>query len=51
MFFPAFSGRRANFAAAATAAPEEMPTSSPSWAASSRPASKASSSSMAMTSS
>lgn len=40
MFLPTFSGRRANFAAAATAAPEEMPTSSPSWAASSRPASK-----------
>ena len=43
MVFPSFSGRRANWAATKAAAPEEMPTSSPSFLASSRPVRMASS--------
>ena len=51
MFFPLFSGRLDNLMAAATAAPDEIPTRIPSVFAISLPVLKASSSSMAMTSS
>lgn len=43
MTLPAFSGRLASCAAAKTAAPEEMPTKTPSLRASARPVANASS--------
>ena len=51
MVLPLFSGRFASWIAAQTAAPEEMPTRTPSERAIVLPVSKASSFSTAMTSS
>ena len=42
MVFPLFSGRLASWMAAQTAAPEEMPTSTPSFRPTSLPVEKAS---------